>query len=246
MQQYTAIMDVIQLKTVPSFCFKIPDWETVDSVQHFAYVLDCISMLFQQQIPQIGQKKLYIVNYPHPDHPICYRKQQLIFLNTAPSAWSQIAFQFAHELCHYAIPNDIDSNLRWLEESICEVASLYFLRQIGHYWMDIGEDLKTSDGAPYAIAFLRYAKNRQSNIAPFDLCDASIIRELEHDCYNRNRNNYVASRLLPIFIQHPEVWTAVPRLCRIHEPSLRQALAAWILESAPSERPALLQIQNLF
>lgn len=246
MLHYKENNGVIQLKSVPSFQFQLSVGETIDSVQHFVYVLDCVSMLFQQQIPQIGQKSLTIVNYPHPNHPICYREQQLILLNTSRSAWSQIAFQFAHELCHYAIPNKVDSNLRWFEESICEVASLYFLRQIGYYWLDTKVPFTTSDGAPYAASFLGYAKDRQSNIVPFDLRDASTIRELEHDCYNRSRNNYVASRLLPIFTQHPEVWTAVPLLCKIHEPSLGQALDAWILESAPSVHPALLRIRNLF
>lgn len=50
----------------------------------------------------------------------------LIKLSTGGDFWCQWIFQFAHEYCHHLIDGGLDpqaAGLRWLEESICHVAS---------------------------------------------------------------------------------------------------------------------------
>src|ERR1700756_4796293 len=57
--------------------------------------------------------------------------------------WAQYAFQFAHELCH-ALANFASNSERlqlyppqanlWLEESLCETASLFTLRAMSRSW----------------------------------------------------------------------------------------------------------------
>lgn len=245
MQQYYANGHLIPLSTVPAFCLQLPAGETIDSVQHFVYVLDCISLLFKQHIPQIGNKELTIVCDPYESNPICYRASHLIILSTNPSNWCQIAYQFAHELCHYAIPADVDSSLRWLEESICETASLYFMYRLTLLWNDRNEQLRTTAGSLYAPEFTRYAIDSMKQFKEFDLKDATAISELESNCYDRLKNRYVANHLLSIFIEYPQTWEAVPLLCQIRQSSLGEAIDAWLCQASPSAQQGLQRIRDL-
>ena len=246
MYSYSAEGNAILLHSVPNFALVITDGESVNTLQHFAYVLDCISLLVKHHISTIGSRHLAIINIPHAECPTCFRADHYIVLHTSPSRWSQIAYQYAHELCHYSIPENVAENLRWFEESICETASLYFLRQIAYLWMDRKENLITSDGAPYAPSFIEYANDTATKFTAFDFRDPVAIRELESDCYDRKRNMHLANALLPIFIDHPETWEAVPYLCQVNEKTLIASLDAWILVSPPQAQPGLRRIRNLF
>ena len=246
MQVYGQTPNSIPLKSVPSFHLQIPVGETANSLQYFAYVLDCISLLMKRCIPELDTVPLTIFCDPNAATPICYRSLQSIILATNPSYWSQGAYQFAHELCHYSIPDEVQSSLRWFEESICQTASLYFLKQIGYFWHSQGVELQTSDGAPYYISFIQYANDNALEYDSFDLQDPAVIRHLELDCYDRRKNKHIANHLLPIFTDHPEIWKAVPLLCQIQESSLQASLDAWILLSPEELRPGLRRIRNLF
>ena len=56
-------------------------------------------------------------------------------LDTGGQAWSQYAYQFAHEACHVLCGGNDDwpGNL-WFEETLCETASLYSLRRMSVEW----------------------------------------------------------------------------------------------------------------
>lgn len=246
MVQYEAEGNLIRLHSISTFRFQVPQGETVNSVQMFAYVLDCISMLFQKYVPSIGARPLIIINSPNADCPICHRDIQIIQLTTAPTLWCQIAYQYAHELCHYSISSEVSDNLRWFEESICEMASLYFLQQIGMLWRNSNVGFQTASGETYAFSFIEYAANTSNKFVAFDLKDHQMIHYFESNCYDRLRNRYVANQLLPIFTEYPKTWEAVPSLCRVVQPTFAKALGSWICESPPSARPGLLRIQSLF
>jgi hypothetical protein len=51
--------------------------------------------------------------------------------------WSQYAYQFAHELTHIISNYELSRPHRqnWIEETICEIASLYAVRQMGKSWI---------------------------------------------------------------------------------------------------------------
>jgi hypothetical protein len=85
--------------------------------------------------------------YRNEKHPITHYEREdemiVIGLNTKSTYWAQYAFQFAHEFCHALMDhaNDWrrlwrsgDHANQWLEESFCEVASLFALRAMGRSW----------------------------------------------------------------------------------------------------------------
>lgn len=86
--------------------------------------------------------------YNRTDHPQTNFKREpngrvAIGLTAKNTYWAEYSFQFAHEFCH-ALANFANNPQRlvryprhanfWLEESLCEMASLFTLRAMGRSW----------------------------------------------------------------------------------------------------------------
>ena len=247
MKKYIADGRYVSLYQIPNFRFLIPEGENIDTVQSYAFVLDSVSKVMKRRIPNIGEISLSIVNIKNDDYPMCVRQTQTIYLNVPVDTWNQTAYQFAHELCHFAIPNNVPQKIRWIEESICETASLYFMRQVGQMWNKSGIPFKAKNTKiNYAFLFTQYANNQALKFEVFDLSDHETLSYLESNCIDRPKNMHLARHLLPIFTAYPETWHAVPMLCDIHQDTLPEALEAWIRMSPEAARPGLRLIKTLF
>lgn len=232
---------------IPTFQLQIPECENETTVAPLVFTLDSVAYLLSRFIPTIKSKSLTIVLCRDNKFPQCFREIKLIFLNCGIYSWAQAAYQFAHELCHYAIPYAVHPKLRWLEESICQVSSLFFLCYMADFWRSSGVSYTTTSGTPYYNAFLEYAKTDSAKATPFNFQDPAEISSLETDCYQREKNSYIANQLLPIFKEHPDLWAAVPALYQIQQPrSLQTALDEW-LQAVPRDlHQGLLEIRALF
>ncbi|HET7541096.1 MAG TPA: hypothetical protein VFK05_14535 [Polyangiaceae bacterium] len=108
-----------------------------------------------------------------------------ISLATEGPPWAQLTFQFAHEFCHLLCNHRKDSApFRWIEESFCEAASLYALRQLGLQSLLKGTALpfitfrserlyEPEHNLPPATSFSSWAANARSWIQGFDWLDGS-------------------------------------------------------------------------
>ena len=94
-----------------------------DRAENFITVLDCVMTLFDRYVPGVPGQPLNIKIERSGESPACYRNLREIHLNTELRYISQAAYQFAHELCHMRIPFFVGEDLRWFEESVCEMAS---------------------------------------------------------------------------------------------------------------------------
>ena len=251
MLEYSAVSGYIPLKLVPSFRVRIPDGENVNSCQNFAYVVDCIARLMQNYLPGIGSKPLSICYIPSYPNPICYRSTQKIVLNADKISYSnQVAYEFAHELCHYAIPHDVCQSLRWIEESICQLSSIFFLHQIAHMWRITDPNfwvyVDNVAKSPYYLSFIQYAQDDAQKYEFFDFTDQEVLAYLHNECEDRPKNRHLANRLFPLFMENPALWQAVPVLCQVNQATLHESLDAWILQSPESLRPDLQKIRDWF
>ena len=186
-------------------------------------------------------------------YPETLRSQKIIYLTSEPDYWANTCYQLAHEMCHYMIPGDVVSTLRWLEESICELASCYFLLEFSKYWKRLGVSITSSrTGAPYYLALEEYVKNTLEKIHSLNLnsfCSQSpeILQTLEKFCYCRETNRNIALRLLPIFQHFPEVWHAVPLLSELNASQpLLDALKQWLTLAPKESCIALQEVAQLF
>lgn len=187
-------------------------------------------------------------------NPICYRDSGLIILSANPNKWNQLAYQLAHEMCHRVISNEVTKNLRWLEESICELSSYYFLPQLSKYWRRKGIMWKNpATNKPYYPEFEKYAKNDRKKATMIDLPSFSAtpipdeLQSLIDDCEIREKNAYIANSLLPIFDRRPNTWRAIPFLGDLKaNESLETSLREWITLAPTEARAGLQRIALLF
>lgn len=217
------------------------------------FVLDSLLHVMNIYLPiQNAHPAMIILSETQP-YPICYRNTRHIFLTANPSSWCQLTYQLAHEMCHYIIPNNVTSNLRWFEESICELSSYYFLPQLSEYWNRIQVSFYTETNSLYYPEFQKYAKNDQCKATFIDISTFAQhdshpdLLSLIGDCEQRDKNAYIANRLLPIFTEFPDTWHAIPFLCQISpNQSFQDSLSQWIALSPKDARIGLQELAQVF
>ena len=144
--------------------------------------------------------------------PETFKQTRQIYIPALDVYWCQIIYQYAHEFCHLLIPEPIPLNFKWFEESICDLASLFFLQVLSEKW----------------ITFFPEYTNFQNHIAkyitdlstgtPFPLellsdTNTDIYLYLSNEPYNRAMNRFFALQIFPVFKSHHSLWKAVPQLC---------------------------------
>ncbi len=160
--------------------------------------------------------------------------------------WARLAYQFAHEFCH--VLADLRTwtvdRLAWIEECLCETASLFALRDMAKVWAHTPPYPNWRD---YSSALATYASERISDAA-HSLSPGLQVRDwlteritlLEVDPNRREDNTIIAKELLPIFEADRTAWRVVRHLhsaSRSIAVSLAQFVAGW-RQSCPMEARA--------
>ncbi len=217
------------------------------------FVLDSVAHVFNISISLDKIDPLTVILNSALPNPVCYKETQQIYLTSKSPSWCQIAYQFAHELCHYSIAGNVPGNLRWLEESICEASSYYFLPKISKYWKRINVNKITPDGEMYYPCFTSYVEVDCKKSTPFDisqLCKlpiSEISQNLIINPYMRNINSHIANCMLPIFKKYPLTWKAIPYLGFVNPGQhLTDSLKEWIALSPPKCHAGLIEFSLLF
>jgi hypothetical protein len=205
--------------------------------------------------------------YPSSDYPICINDHRpdgriAIGLTTKGNHWSQFAFQFAHEFCHALAGHSNDWKKawikgckanHWIEESLCETASLFALRAMGRTW-PVAPPYPNWKG--YAAALTKYAQDRLDKSAqdlPAGKTFAEWFRENEAALRLkgslREKNNVVAMQLLPLFEARPSGWEAVTFYNlgpRDPEKSLAAHFADWSAIAPLAQKEFIQQLAAVF
>ncbi|MEX2212487.1 MAG: hypothetical protein WD768_00070 [Phycisphaeraceae bacterium] len=159
--------------------------------------------------------------------------EYFVRLNTGESYWAQYAYQFAHEMCHILCTyREGEGHNKWFEESLCELASLYALRQMSETWKT---NPPYSNWKGYAPALGKYADERMNKAK---LAEGQTLAkwyveqaaELRKSATQRELNQIAATALLPLFEKTPEHWEAVTWLNAgepVEDRHFDAYLAAW-------------------
>jgi hypothetical protein len=165
--------------------------------------------------------------YYRSDHPEIDSKRTpggriAMALSARDTHWAQYSFQFSHEFCHalanYAnnsqrtIPDTPNANL-WLEESLCETASLFSLQAMSRTW-EIRPPYPALRGyAPWLADYVQQRLSVPENRLPAGTSFSAWFRRhqpaLRKEAGHRDWNAIIASQLLPIFEAEPSGWEAV-------------------------------------
>ena len=171
-----------------------------------------------------------------------------ILLDTIDMYWAQYSYQFAHEFCHlvsnyeqgFGKPN------QWIDETICETASLFTLRSMEVTWKEKPPYPPWRSFAKHLTAYADTQAGKLELQVPDDETWEGWFREHEakarEDPYNREGNRIVALRLLPLFEQYPEGWNAI-RSLPASQGTIGQYLTEWREQAHPCDRAFIARVE---
>ena len=207
--------------------------------------------LYVNSYKVIIKKSIY--NYPYIDAKY-NSNQRSIFLDMDSNSkeWDKFAYQFSHELCHFMINAPVVQNLKWFEETICELASQFTLIEMSRIW-------RTRPPYPqwkgYSNSLYNYALGRKNKencyILKDNICFAdfikSIIKDLEAEWDIREINTLCAINLFDIFTENPNLWRDVQLLKNIPANlSFLDSLIYWHAHVLRENKSGIKQIIELF
>lgn len=173
--------------------------------------------------------------------------EYLVRLHASANRWHLYVYEFAHELCH--VMSNYQENVtegtrkqnQWLEETLCETASLFALKQLAAGWAVSPPAAEWSPQATKLQRFFDQLIEEPHRQLPPDLPFALWLHEnesqLRNDPYQRQKNDLIASLLLPLFEQQAANWDS---LCYLNldpadaSSSLEHYLLHWY-QNAPAE-----------
>jgi hypothetical protein len=205
--------------------------------------------------------------YHRTDHPQTDFKRTpsgriSIGLSTQDTYWGQYSFQFAHEFCH-TLANFSDRSRQsaryprtanlWLEESLCETASLFTLRAMSRSWLTAPPYPAWRGYAPslndYAQQRLTLPEHQIPAGKPFLDWFYEHHAALRRNSAVRDWNTIIAIQLLPLFEAEPRGWEAVTFLnsgSPDSNESLAQHLAEWRSACPEDLRPFVKRLAAIF
>lgn len=185
--------------------------------------------------------------------------EYLVHLHAKGENWHLYVYEFAHELCHI-LSNyeenagaDIDRYNQWFEETLCETASLFTLKNLAASWKNNPPGPEWAQQADKLQRFFELLISEGHRRLPGQTPLATWLRENEarmrSNPYLRDKNELVANMLLPLFEGHRDKWDAVAYLNL--DPSdarnnLHDYLQDWY-RNAPVEHKAFItSVLNMF
>jgi len=183
--------------------------------------------------------------------------RSVVRLNVRGNLWARLAYQFGHEYCHVlADPMtywiDGERRFAWIEEVLCETASLFALRSMAKQW---GVDPPFPNWREYSLSLAEYEAEHGSDPtrssppgARFSDWLNDRLPLLEADPYRRDDNTIVAKEFLRIFEADPAAWRAARLLHsapRSSEASLAGFMSDWVIACSELDRRAVESIAGL-
>jgi hypothetical protein len=172
-----------------------------------------------------------------------------VHLHASGENWHLYVYEFAHELCH--ILSNYEENVgadttkynQWFEETLCETASLFALKNVAASWeaAPAAKSVKSANAARKLRRFFDHLIAEGHRQLPPHTPLVSWLQEneakLRNDPYLRQKNEVLANLLLPLFQENPQNWTALNYL-NLDPSDARTDLAEYLrhwYENAPSE-----------
>ncbi len=215
-------------------------------------VLQSVATAFGRHFP--SRKLDPIVVTPGDGGPVVLYERApdgafVIRLSARDARWFQFVYQFSHELCH--IYSNFDNKLdaggniadfnQWFEESVCEAASLFTLRELSREWAKAPPESvfarHAADLKAYADYFINERHRRLPDNKTLGLWFQDNHHHLARNPYHRKRNELVANILLEQFEANPASWEAIAYLNPSAEQAnlvFKQYLSAW-RDACPDE-----------
>jgi hypothetical protein len=184
----------------------------------------------------------------------------VIGLSTGDLYWAQYGFQFGHEFCHALLDHTdarqwhkVEQANQWLDESLCETASLFVLRAMSESWQTRPPYRNWKDFAPRLASYAQDRIDQTAALLPtgtsFAAWFAAELPGLRERWSQRDKNTLIASQLLPLFEADPAGWESLPAMrlgTRDARKPLDQHFAEWKTNAPERSRPFIAKIAKVF
>ncbi len=182
-----------------------------------------------------GEKSPPLFISYHPEGPISLfertpRGEIAIRLSSKERYHAQFIYQFAHELAHVRAKfQPAEHENKWLEETLCEAASLYALRELSRRW---GQEAPSLSLKKYRLHLASYADKVLGTRRNLSRESASDFYQKHRQTLRRNSkkrglNGALAKLILPYLEAHPQHWASLAHLPRQKGQSLSEYLDTW-------------------
>jgi len=240
------------------------NWGNVETAD-IQLVLQSVASEFQSHVGYLPDGGMRLRVVPRGASPrVLYERgaegEYVVHLTARNDRWYQYAYQFSHELCHILSNFDhkegsgdsIATGNQWFEESLCETASLFTLKSLAVVWTSQPPARKWIGYAPVFAAYAdrllaethRHLPAQQS-VEQWYAENRSLLRE---NPYLREKNELVATALLPLFENNANLWQAIAYL-NTDKSSSRKAfndyLADWYAACPPQNQVLVRQTMDL-
>ncbi len=177
---------------------------------------------------------------------------KIIMLYTQHNYWCQYIYQFAHEYMHLLIGRPEDKNndgYGWVEEVLCETASLFQLKHAPDKWTLAPPFPVWSTYAgtidQYGSSLIAQIPDPPGGCAPWL---ATELSRLANDRYDRVTNAILAKAILDVFMKDPKAWQIVRHLNGIDYsafPAFESFLKEWERKAGPIDGPFVGKIARI-
>lgn len=202
--------------------------------------------------PKAKDPPLFISH--HQDGPITLfqrtpKGEVAIQLNCKDRYYAQFIYQFAHELGHVrANFKPVDHENKWLEEALCETASLFALRQLSIHWKENAPNKALKN---YRKSLASYADTVMKAREPLTLETAPAFYQehrttLREHATRRNLNGAFANLILPLLEAEPDHWHTLAHIPRKKGATLAEHFDAWRKGTPQKHHRFLAKMEALF
>ncbi|MCX7007443.1 MAG: hypothetical protein NTY53_09390 [Kiritimatiellaeota bacterium] len=218
----------------------------------------CPNTQFAPQGFEIYHNSKYPITHYEPSKEGCI----VIGLAVEGNLWARFSFQFAHEFTHALMDHSNDPGRlwhklehanQWLEESICETASLFSLRAMAKTWQTKPPYGNWKSYAPSLADYAAQRMNDPKHQLPAGQTFAAwfAVEEpgLRKQWAQREKNTLIAQQLLPLFEAEPSGWETVTALklgTRDVNKTLAKHLAEWHANAPAAQRAFILKFAVVF
>jgi hypothetical protein len=180
----------------------------------------------------------------------------VIRLNVRGNLWARLAYQFGHEYCHVladpASRTDRSRRFTWIEEALCETASLFALRSMAKRWATNPPYLTWRE---YSSSLAKYEAEHVSQpmrSLPLGARFADWLNDtlplLVADPHRRDDNTIIAREMLRVFEANGAAWRTVRRLHSaplVAEASLAGFMSDWARNCPAGDRHSVGSIAEV-
>ena len=229
------------------------DWGDASQDDIRAVAIDVTKHL-ERELRRPVTSHIMVESLPEDDEPITFYREggvgpYRVGLSIRGRYWAKVAYQFAHEYCHvlcgYERLRENPNN--WFHEALCELASVYALRQMARRW---AFEPPYPNWADYAQQLRGYASDLEEKLtapAPppgqFATWLDSNEDAMRRNAELRKNNGVVAMRLLASFDNQPGGWNAVRQMPDAHDP-IRDYLRLWREGAEAEDRPFINRLER--